>query len=328
MSAINYQHLALDWQPSQPSSGAFRKITLVVFAFTFVALFFLATITVTEQPRRERVVVSDRIAEFIAQKEKPIVEPEKPIVKPVIVPPAPKKPEPINEPAAELPKPVEPLREKIQSRNIETKPLTDTQQAARKVAEKTGLLALANELNELKSADSIQQQLGQKTTTNNAAAEQHSGYDSTNITAGVAQTGGKVNKDQYAAAVTNTNLDARNVEQANLGDIQPTNKTGSAGKSKSGNAGDDATIVFNKNKSSLYSLYERERRSTPGLQGKIIFQLTISPSGDVVDVKIISSDLNNPALEARLLSRIKSFKFKAAGDKPNTITYPVEFLPT
>jgi TonB family protein len=85
--------------------------------------------------------------------------------------------------------------------------------------------------------------------------------------------------------------------------------------------------VFDKNKGSLYSLYERERRNTQGLQGKIVLQLTISPAGDVLDVKIISSELNSPELESRILSRVKNFKFNIDTTKDITVTYPIEFLP-
>ncbi|RYZ89435.1 MAG: TonB family protein, partial [Moraxellaceae bacterium] len=74
--------------------------------------------------------------------------------------------------------------------------------------------------------------------------------------------------------------------------------------------------------------YERERRKIPGLQGKVVLQITITPAGDVTQVKIISSELNNPDVEARLIARVKLFKFNAVGGNVVTITYPIELLPS
>jgi len=327
MSVITYQSLALDWQPSEKSSRDFQRIVAIVFIFAILLMVFLTIIKVPEPPKRERALVPDRIADFIASKEKPIIEQPKPIIKPLPKPPVEKKPEPTPEPTNTP----EPLIEKIQARNVERKPLTDSQKAARKVAEKSGLLALSNELKDLVETTDVQAKVGKNLSVNDAGsgdANVAAGHDTAAITSGIAQTGGVVNQSQYAGTAASTELDARKVEKVALGDIEKSNKVTAAGKAKSGSAGEDVSLVFDKNKSSLYSLYERERRSTPDLQGKIVFQLTISPSGDVIDVKIISSDLHNPELEARLLSRIKAFKFKAGGDKPTTITYPVEFLPS
>jgi len=92
-------------------------------------------------------------------------------------------------------------------------------------------------------------------------------------------------------------------------------------------AEEEITLVFDQNKGSLYSIYNRERRKDPGLQGKIVLEITISPEGKVVSVTIVSSELNNPKLERSLLSRIKLFKFSTGKTKPMTVRYPIEFLP-
>ena len=278
---------------------------------------------------RAHVVVPDRIAEFISRKEKPIVQPPKQAIKP---PPKPKE-EPIP---TETPEPVEAL---THVKETERKPLTESQKQARKVAEKSGLLALANELDDLINDTDIQNKITRKfsaehseTSTSNIVA----GHDVNAISVGVAQSGGNVDSAQYTGGrVGGAALESRNTEKITgdllaesnknkTNNLSHTNKNNSGG----GNAGEDVTIVFDKNKGGLYSLYERERRTTPGLQGKIVLQLIISPEGNVIDIKIISSELNNPALEAKLMSRIKLFKFQAGGTKPITITYPIEFLPS
>jgi len=86
--------------------------------------------------------------------------------------------------------------------------------------------------------------------------------------------------------------------------------------------------VFDQHKGSLYSIYNRERRKKPGLKGKIVLELTISPEGKVTAARIVSSELNDPSLERRLLARVKMFKFQEKSVEPVTVVFPVEFLPS
>ena len=38
--------------------------------------------------------------------------------------------------------------------------------------------------------------------------------------------------------------------------------------------------------------------------------MTIAPSGDVTDVRLVSSELGDPELERKLVARVKMFKFE------------------
>jgi periplasmic protein TonB len=329
-AAITYKNLALGWQPSQQiDSDNFNKIVMSVLLFATILLLVISFIDVPETNNRTRVAAPDRIAEFISRKEKPIVKPPKPEVKPL--PKLKEEPLPTVEPV--------PTEELPRVTENERKPLTESQKQARKVAEKSGLLALANELNDLIDNNDVQNKM-----TRNLSAELPgtnasnvaSGHDVNAISTGAAQSGGAVDAGQYTGGkVGGMALELRDSEKITGELLAGSNKDSANGKkgttknqSGAGSAGEDVTIVFDKNKGGLYSLYERERRTTPGLQGKIVLQLIISPEGNVIDVKIISSELNNPALEAKLISRIKLFKFKGGGEKPITITYPIEFLPS
>lgn len=329
-AAITYKNLALGWQPSQQmDSRNFHRIVMAVFLFAMISLLIISFIEVPKANNRTRVAAPDRIAEFISRKEKPIVTPPKQEIKPL-----PKlKEEPI--PTA-LPEPTEELP---RIKAADRKPLTESQKQARKVAEKSGLLALANELNDLIDNNDVRNKMTKNLSTELAGTSEAnvvSGHDVNAISSGVAQSGGEIDASQYTGGkVGGTTLELRNSEKVTGELLADSNKDKTNGiksaiknNSGAGSAGEDVTIVFDKNKGGLYSLYERERRITPGLQGKIVLQLIISPEGNVIDVKIISSELNNPALEAKLISRIKLFKFRAGGEKPITITYPIEFLPS
>ena len=70
-------------------------------------------------------------------------------------------------------------------------------------------------------------------------------------------------------------------------------------------------LVFERNKGSIYAIYNRALREEPGLQGKVVLKLTIAPSGEVTDLRIVSSELKPIEFERKLLARIRKFDFGA-----------------
>ena len=100
------------------------------------------------------------------------------------------------------------------------------------------------------------------------------------------------------------------------------------GGGKASRSIEDVRLVFERNKGSIYAIYNRALREEPGLQGKVVLKLTIAPEGNVVDVRIESSDLKTPELEAKLLARIRQFDFGAKDVNQMIVSYPVDFLPS
>jgi TonB family protein len=86
--------------------------------------------------------------------------------------------------------------------------------------------------------------------------------------------------------------------------------------------------VFEQNKSRIHMLYERARRERPGLQGKLVLEITIAPGGQVIEVRVVSSDLDHPALEQRIAARVRQFTFPPSAQGAVTRRYPIEFLPS
>lgn len=319
-AAITYKHIALDWQPEGSASRQFNYILWVILLLSLGVAFAISQIKVPEETWAQRAKVPDRIANYISQQPKKI---EKPIEPP--------KPKPIPKPQ---PKPVvEPVQPKanvtVSRQNpgaSETKPLTQTEQKARSVAQQSGLLALSAEMDELHDTSAINQNLrGRLSTASNAQSATHK-LDA--FPAETNQTRASIDEGKLVGQVQTTDLSTRDVktatvatEKAALADAQLKAGTGGRGTS-------DVGLVFNKNKANLYSLYERERRKNPSLKGRIVFQLTIEPNGKVSSVKIVSSELNNPDLENRILARIRLFTFAPAEGNAVTINYPVEFIPS
>jgi hypothetical protein len=96
---------------------------------------------------------------------------------------------------------------------------------------------------------------------------------------------------------------------------------------KASRSREEIEMVFDRNKSSIYNLYNRALRSDPSLQGKVVVQLTIIPSGEITDCKVLSSELKNDELERKLVALIKMFHFESRDVETITTTKPIDFFP-
>ena len=102
-------------------------------------------------------------------------------------------------------------------------------------------------------------------------------------------------------------------------------RTGASNKAS--RSREEIETVFDRNKSAIYALYTRALRDNPQLQGKVVVQLTIAPSGEITDCKILSSELKNEELERKLVTRIKLFRFEDKDVELITTTKPLDFFP-
>jgi len=100
------------------------------------------------------------------------------------------------------------------------------------------------------------------------------------------------------------------------------------GSGKASRAIEDVRLVFERNKGSIYAIYNRALRDEPGLQGKVVLKLTIAPSGGITDLRIVSSELKMPDVEQKLLARIRTFDFGAKDVNEMVVNYPLDFLPS
>ena len=112
------------------------------------------------------------------------------------------------------------------------------------------------------------------------------------------------------------------------------NGDGAGGSLKKGGSGkasrsiEEIKLVFERNKGAIYALYNRALREEPGLQGKVVVELKISPGGEVVGVRVVSTELKTPELEQKLLARIRQFDFGAKDVDMMVVSWPVDFLPS
>lgn len=308
MSELTYSNLALGWEPANKQDSFFNRLTLITVILAIILGLIAMSISLPKEERRVRKAIPERVANFIMQKEKPKVIKEKP------------KPKP---------KPIAKVIKRVKKESKIDKPLTKIQKKARKKAESSGLLALNNELSDLMDTSSVRGMVGKRVNTNQDALRAAS-VNKDVLTKNVSKGSGGINSNNYVSKVSKTVL----TQQEKLAFKQSLSSNGKLkGKSHTTRGSnvrseEDVIYVMDQNKSKLHSIYRRARRADPGLKGKIILEITIAPSGKVLRVRVKSSELNNPRLEARLVARIKRFDFGASHTEKVTVTFPIEFLPS
>ena len=90
---------------------------------------------------------------------------------------------------------------------------------------------------------------------------------------------------------------------------------------------EEIALIFDRNKGAIYSIYTRALREKPDLRGKLVLELTIAADGSITRCEVVSSELNDPELERRLVARIKQFRFEAKDVGSITVTKPIDFFP-
>jgi TonB family protein len=321
-----YHQLSLDWHPRSRNDKAFRLITLAVVALMLMLGLVLSSIQLPPQPRHERQLIPERIANILLEKKQ----------QRRITP----KPKPLPKPSAK-PKPEKPPTtiKKSSTRAQPQKPLTKVQRGAREKAASSGLLSLKNQLGDLLDTSDVSAMVAAPLLAGKAvgSAEPSAQTDEVILIASAAKGSGGVSSGSYATHLDNTKLQQRtitSVEQPVIPARKPdkAQSASSSGKISLRSAGvraaEEVTLVFDRNKGILYKLYNHARRKNPGLKGKIVLRLTIAPSGKVNSIEIVSSELNDPKLETRLVRRIRNFDFGAKNVESMSVTYPIEFLPS
>jgi TonB family protein len=302
--AVNYRIFDLPWTPDEDEQRRLKKtarLALIVFAALGIVI---PLIPMSERPPPP--ALPEEVVKLILE--------------PPPAPPRPeaKKPEPKPEAKPE-PKPVEP-----------PKPV-DRQAEARKKAEKSGLLAMKDQLEDLRQAlepteMSSAPMIGRvegESRAERSLVTARTGVGSGGINTGQLSSGfgsGPGNLRGHAAGTAVPSFADR--IGADKGQASRTGAGGKASRSR-----EEIEIVFDRNKSAIYALYSRALREQPELQGKVVVQLTIAPSGEVTDCRILSTELEDAELERKLVARIRMFRFEDKDVEAMTTTKPIEFFP-
>lgn len=103
--------------------------------------------------------------------------------------------------------------------------------------------------------------------------------------------------------------------------------THSGGGGKAGRSPEEIELVFDRNKGRIYNLYARALRDNAELQGKLVLEFTIAPSGEVTMCRVVSSELKDPELEQKIIALVRLFRFEPKDVDSITTTKPIDFFP-
>jgi protein TonB len=300
-----YRLFELPWEGDSEASARFRTILRSGLVVLVLLGILIPLLPAPPRPASEEAV-PQRLARVMIEQVKP--------------PPPPPPPPPVAEP----PK-IEPVK-KIPV----TPPPVDRTQQAREKAEKQ-LSQIKDELADLRD-QMPDPTLGEsKNLTGAVGADSHAerslitskvgagsgGITSANSSRGFGSGAGSLTGHE-TTAVSST------IARSGL-DSRPATRTGSSGKSA--RSREEIELVFDRNKGAIYALYSRALRERPELQGKLVLEFTIAPSGEVTMCRLVSSELNDPELESKIVLRVKLFRFEAKDVEPITTTKPIDFFP-
>jgi TonB family protein len=316
MYAALYHSPELPWTIPEDEQRRYRKIlkrTLLIFLIFALAWPFLPLPEITREQEDE---LPPRLAQLLVERQAP--------------------PAPVAAKQPELPKPKEqpkPQPKKAEPKKIEPQKKVET---ARAKAERSGLLAFKDELADLRDNSVTTKlektpQLAKGAIT--AAGPGGAGRVSERalITAAAKTGSGGINTARLSRDTGGGGLASRGTTHVSSPVGEGGGGVGSVrrgGGGKASRALEEIRLVFDRNKGSIYTIYNRALRSDPSLQGKVVLKLTIAPNGEVVDCQILSSELRAPDLERKLLARIRQFDFGAKDVGVMVVTYPIDFLPS
>jgi TonB family protein len=311
-----YSHsLALPWSISAEDERRFRKTLLVTMVLTIALGIATPLLPVFKKPVEQEVELPPRVAKLIFEKH---TEP-KPKPKPVEKKPAP-KPEAKREPKP-LPKKTPPT---VAEKPKPKQPPVDALEQARKKAASAGLLALQDSLADLRDQN-VDELKGGRRLSNSGAEAKHT--ERALITSKVGTGSKGINTSSMSRDAGSTQLAARTATEVRSSIVKTSLKKHPKADRSTSRSQEDIQIVFDKHKGAIFNIYNRALRQNPSLAGKVVFQLTIAPSGQVTAISVVSSELGDQTLESKLLVRIKMINFGAKPVDSVTLTYPIDFLP-
>jgi protein TonB len=297
-----YRLYDLPWSPTEEVERRFRKVVRNAFIVFAIFAILIPLLPVRERDLAKAPDIPDRIVKLVLEKKIPPPPPPPKIEE--------KKPEP--EKKVEAPKPPPPKPD------------------ARERAQNAGLLKLQDQLADLRDNAILDKAAQTKNLTGKIGEETRS--ERSLITSKVGTSSGGINTASLSRGYGGGagSLTGHNTTQVSSSTLaaQGTNKVErGAGSGKATRSEEEIALVFDRNKGAIYALYTRALRDKPDLQGKLVLELTIASDGSVSRCEVVSSELNDPELERKLVARIKLFRFEAKDVGTITVTKPIDFFP-
>ena len=328
---MDYRY-GLPWNQERGERKRLLAAAVFVMPLFLAIAGYVSWVELPERDRQEQEALPPQLAKLIIEKKeppKPVMpepEPPKPEEKPVEQAKPEPKPEPVPEPVMPEPEPEPQVAEKPEPK---PEPKPEEVAKAREKAKNTGILAMGNELKKLSSlaesvkldgpvantAEPIARKTGDTLASRATASAKSSGVNEEALNR---EAGQVALAERQRAEVAEAERVAA-VKEATRKEQQ---ETAARTRSK-----EELRRTMDANKSAIYSIYNRELRRKPSLQGSITPELVIEPNGAVSSCSVVESTLNEPALESKICNRLRLVDFGARpGVDQTKIRYPIELL--
>lgn len=311
-------NLQLPWSSTTDDDRRYWKTFGVLLIPFFIFSIIIPMVNIPEPDREELERLPPQLAKVVLEK--------KELPTPVPTPKPTPKPEEKKEPEKKEPKKEEPKKEEPKP---EPKKEPDPVKLVDKAREEAQaeISQFADQLSELRDSFDLSEVNAEVTQSTGEAAKLSRDI----ISSGAKRGSGGINTSNLSRDTGGVAVSAKKTTAA----VQSKLKAGEGNKPKVARTSADRSTrsreeirkVMDQNKAAIYAIYNRALRKNPALEGKVVFKLEINGNGQVVAASIVSSDLQDAALERKLLARIRLINFGAKDVLKTTLNYNMDFLP-
>jgi hypothetical protein len=356
VAVVRIPNPKLPWSSSYNEDSRFRKILLALLALYVLGALIVTFMRLPPVVHPEPKDLPPQLARVVLQKQELPKPAELPKVaaKPIEQKPAPElpKPKPKIVPPSKTPVPpstTAPVTGKAGGREA---PI-ELMQQAREKASKSGVLQFKDDLAEMRESVDVSKVTRSNLTRGTGTAEKteralitgkatggSGGINTAALsrdTGGIALSGRETTRIDSPGGLGGLSAEAGG---RGRGEGSGTGSGTGAGKgsgkkgdlvsgSDSGGGRSDESIrrVMDQQKGGIFAIYNRALRQDSTLQGKFVFEMVIDPSGEVSEVKLVSSELRDSELVNKILARIRLINFGAANVLRTRVNYSLDFLP-
>jgi protein TonB len=288
-----FRRFELPWAPGEESERRFKRLlSILLIISTLLAILIWLLPLKRDKPKVEDL--PERVVQLIVEKPPP--------------PPPPPPPEPEKKPEPEKPKPEQKPTEK---------PKPELRKQMRAFEDAFADLREDVDIKDPQLKTPVENARSERNLITSQAGRASGGINTSNLARGFGGGAGAIGTHTSTQVQHGAGLDPNAG-----GRVQ---RTGNSGKGS--RAREEVEIVFDRNKGALYALYGRALRDQPELAGKLVLEFTIAPTGEITMCRVVSSELNDPELEKKIVARVRLIRFKPADVEPLTVSKPIDFFP-
>ena len=308
--------LQMPWESSGEEDSRFRTILRnmlgAFFAFAIIVPLLPVPVTLQEAPEE----TAPHLARIILEKQ---ALPEQ---APVIPKPRPEpKVMPIERKPVVKPEPVKTVAVKTPELSAQEKLAQ-----ARDTAAVAGVLAFQDDLSEMR--DSLDLNAMPQAVTSRGEATAVKTERAIIASKTVASSGG-INTAAISRDTGGPALSGRETTrvESSIATSAKNTEAKSLSAQRGGRSDDSIRRVMDRNKGSIFAIYNRALRKDPLLEGKLVFEMLVDASGEVTDITLLSSELDDEALTQKILARIRMIRFDTEDVATTRVNYSFDFLP-